>query len=96
MNSWYMVTDRGSGVEEAFRQIWLADGCPKDAALFAVQNTQARVTELYLNPSAAWLASGLLGQWQAVECAPLDLTNPHPFRGPVLVVGIQSIAEESS
>jgi hypothetical protein len=88
--NWFKVVEQGRSVEEAFRQIWLLAGGPKNAALFAVQR---KTTELYFNPEAASLASSLLGRIGAVKCPPLDLTRPHPLRGPVLVVGDQSIAE---
>lgn len=90
MNSWFKVAQQGRAVEEAFRQIWLLAGAPKDAALFAIQQ---KTTELYFNPEAALLASDLLVKIGAVECPPLDLTRPHPLRGPVLIVGDQSIVE---
>jgi hypothetical protein len=90
---WSKVVEEGRAVEEAFRQIWLLAGDPKDAALFAVQR---KTTELYFNPKAALLASALLPRIGAVPCQPLDLTHPHPLRGPVLIVGDQSIVEGNS
>jgi len=91
--SWYKVTRTDWIIGEQFEALWLRNGGPANAALFAKRNLREKTTDFYFNPAAARLAADLLEEYGAVACPPLDLSQPHPFLGPFLYVGDQSIIE---
>ena len=94
MDSWYEVTRKDWAITDVFEAIWSANGGPKDAALFGKRNRDKTKT-FYFNPPAARLAVDLLHESGAMPCSPLNLKQLHFLRGPVLLVGDQSVIERN-
>ena len=91
--SWYVVKRTDWVVQDQFEAIWMQCGGPRDAALFAVPDFSTNSRSFYFNPAAAQLASELIEACGAVSCEPVDVSRLDPFRGPVLLVGDQSIID---
>jgi hypothetical protein len=91
--SWYLVKRTDWLVQDQFEAIWMQYGGPRDAALFAVPDFSTKSRSFYFNPAAAQLAADLIDAYGAVPCEPLDVSHLDPFRGPVLLVGDQSIVD---
>lgn len=89
MNSWYKTTRSDWRIQDEFSEIWLLNGGPPEAGLFAVRNQQSRATDFYLTPKAAILFPDLVAKYGAVECERPDIVTL------AFLEGDQSTAEES-
>jgi hypothetical protein len=59
--------DQAVLLRSEFEQIFIAQGSPRDAALFGEIDIRPDMV-LYFNPGAYRLAAALLDRWGAIEC----------------------------
>jgi len=89
MESWYKVIRSDWVIQDEFLAIWMANGGPNDAALFAARDQKSRTNDFYFSPGAARIAGALITHYGGVECPPPEIS------GLVLLVGDQSATEGS-
>jgi len=89
MTDWYMVTRSDWVIQDEFLPVWMANGGPKDAALFTARNQRERTNTFYFSPSAARIAGELIARYGAVKCPRPEISEL------VLLVGDQSAIEGS-
>jgi len=87
--SWYKITANDWTIQDEFLPIWMANGGPKDAALFAAPDLRTRTIDFYFSPAAAKIATELIDAHAAVECLRPDIARL------VLAVGDQAATEGS-
>ena len=61
-------------LQNAFDQIFLSNGAPKDATAYA-RETNAEPFEYFYSPLAAEIAAMLLARYGAVDCDPPDVKS---------------------
>jgi hypothetical protein len=69
---WYTTTRKDSIIEEEFLVAWIAQGGPKNAAVFVVRDQPNRAMIYYLTPAAAALMADRLEAYGAVACPKPD------------------------
>jgi len=87
MKAWYETPNLTGEIQEQYSQRWELAGRPKDAAIFAVYDSETHGMHCYINPAMSRLFPDLLVATEATECEPQDR------RGLPLLVGDESIKE---
>ncbi|MGA9472150.1 MAG: hypothetical protein WBV36_06785 [Terriglobales bacterium] len=88
MTTWYKVTfpygqsaAMANSLQLAFEKIWMSEGAPRNAALFASHGSSHEDEFIYFSPAAVAIAKSVVDEFNGVSC------SPPAHDGTILLIG---------